>query len=214
MMEIVFKFISNFMTITASTIQSALMAAMCQLSVIVFAIYYLLDYVQLTTPLFYINLIGSILALILKTIVSRCQCLVSQNSFDLMEMQPYVSTREHLPTSGTHLLPKSNTLPVQTLAPKSPTTTTFHPTRVSWNDLPSQALPSPTSTHSVHLLSPPAVAPMQQHPSCSSARSSHTQLYWYQVATSDTNAHRKSSAAAVIAYRIKYRLESIVSILK
>lgn len=204
------------MTITASTIQSALMAAMCQLSLIVFAIYYFLDYIQLTTPLFYINLTGSILALILKTIVSRCQCLVSQNSFDLMEMQPYVSAREELPISDTQLLPKSNTLPVQTLSPTSATTTTFHPTRVSWSDLPSQALPSPPSTHSVHLLSPQAAtsAPVQQPPSCSSARSSHTQLYWYQVATSDANAHRKSSAAAVIAYRIKYRLESIVSILK
>lgn len=213
MMEIVFKFISNFMTITASTIQSALMAAMCQLSVIVFTIYYLLDYVQITTPLFYINLTGSILALILKTIVSRCQCLMSQNSFDLMEMQPYVSAGEHLPTSSTQLLPKSNTLPVQTVAPKNGTT--FHPTRVSWNDLPSQAPPSPASTQSVHLLSPTtSSAPMHQHASSSSARSSHTQLYWYQVATSDSNAHRKSSAAAVIAYRIKYRLESIVSILK
>ncbi|KAH9408574.1 hypothetical protein TYRP_010839 [Tyrophagus putrescentiae] len=209
MMEIVFKFISNFMTITASTIQTALMAAMFQLSVTVFAIYYMLDYVQLTTPLFYINLVGSVLALVLKTIVSRCQCLVSKNSFDLVEMQPYIN-RSSSTTPATELLPKSNTLPpMQTLAPETPRA--LHPARVSWNDLPSQALPSPPSTHSMSLLSP-STPTAHQHPSCSSARSSHTQLYWYQVANSD--AHRKSSAAAVIAYRIKYRLESIVSILK
>lgn len=208
MVEIVCKFISNYITITSSTIQSALIAAMCHLSILFFAIYYLLVYVNLTSPLLYINLIGSILAMLIKICISQLRCLVSTNGFDLVEMQPYTPGANCSEPNAAATLPAGVVPPLLENASLQPAT-------VSCSNVASTSLLSPSSTEpSMQHLSTPSPSPLHQPSGSSSARNSHTQLYWYQVAQSDSNAHRKSSAAAVIAYRIKYRLESIVSILK
>lgn len=197
MIELVCKFISNYMTITSSIIQSALLAAMCHLSIVVFLIYYLLTIVKITSPLFVINFFGGILSLLITAIVSWCQCLVSKNGFDLIEMHPCNSLQSN------QLHHTSNLVSCHS----QPDLHSHRPSHISSSNLSSHLANQYQTSHSSQHLS--LSQPLHQ-----ASSSLNSQQYWYQVALSDSNVYRKSSAAAVIAYKIKYRLESIVSILK
>lgn len=164
------------MTITSMMIQYSIMFSIFCVSILAYVNFYFLDNLQEVSPILYINLTCSLLSLLIILIVSRCQCLVSKNSFDLIEMNSF----------STNSIDHSKQMSSEVSCCETPVLHDKRKVR-SESELRCEHSSKDGSTR----------------------RSSNSQLYCYR----NDHQSRKQSTASIIAYRIKFRFESIVSAL-
>lgn len=186
----VLRLIASFITITPMMMRHALMCAIMFSTLLSFGNYVLLHYFQYPKSVYWFNFVTTWISLLIVFIVSRSCCLVSKSSFDLIELN-------NIAESSVNQVDSSEINEVGHIkSPSTSSTRTF--TRCHAHSSPS---------------------PVLEHSDSSDNESNDSRLSSYYFTCDgvmphkNTDIKRKSSIHTIMGYTIKYRLESIVSIL-